>query len=85
MPRYFFDLFENGSHQADIIGLDFDTLDQVRLEAMQALPSIARDAVPKDGDRQSFTVLAKDEAGKSVYTATLTFAGLWLGQEKPES
>jgi hypothetical protein len=85
MPRYYFDLFENGSHQVDDAGLEFQTLDQVRQEAMEALPEIAKDQVPKDGDRQNFTVLVKDEDGKPVYTASLTFAGLWLGTEKQES
>ncbi len=34
---------------------------------------------PRDGDRQAFTALVRDESGLTVYTATLTFAGLWVG------
>ncbi|MCO6050624.1 hypothetical protein NGM99_12605 [Mesorhizobium sp. RP14(2022)] len=79
MPLYFFDTFENGTHIVDDHGHDCVSHEEVRLEAMRVLPSIAREEIPKDGDRQAFTVLVKDEAGAPVYSATLTFAGLWLG------
>jgi len=45
---------------------------------MNALPQMAKDVIPKDGDRQAFTVLVRDEKDVTVYTATLTFAALWL-------
>ena len=78
MPRYFFHLFENGSRTEDDTGGEFDSEEEVQLEAMRVLPEIAREEVPRDGDRQAFTVLVTNEAGHPVYTATLTFAGLWL-------
>lgn len=80
MAWYFFDTFENGQIHKDKIGSEFDTPAKVRLAAMQLLPAIAEDEVPLDGDRQSFTVLVKDENGTPVYSATLSFAGLWLQQ-----
>jgi len=80
MARYFFHILGDSSETRDEQGAEFTSLDQVRREAMHLLPEIARDAVPKDGDHQSFTVLVTDEAGRPVYTATLTFAGLWLIQ-----
>ncbi|MBB3903984.1 hypothetical protein GGR33_003498 [Methylobacterium brachythecii] len=45
---------------------------------MHSLPEIARDEIPKDGDQQAYTVLVRDEHNLTVYTATLTFAGLWV-------
>lgn len=78
MPRYFFDTFSNGHRTPDDIGAEFDTLDKMRLEAMSVLPAIAKDEVAQDGDSQAFTVLVKDEDQEPVYSATLTFAGLWL-------
>ena len=78
MPRYFFHIFENGESTPDDTGLELDTDQEVQLEAMRVLPEIARETVPADGDRQAFTVLVTDETGRPVYTATLTFAGLWL-------
>ncbi|MBE7184516.1 MAG: hypothetical protein INR68_08935 [Methylobacterium mesophilicum] len=79
MTLYFFDTFENGEHIVDDAGLECCSFEHMRLEAMKALPAIAKDEIPKDGDRQAFTVLVKNEAGKSVYSATLTYAGLRLG------
>ena len=48
---------------------------------MTALPEIARHGIPQDGDKQGYTVLAVDEAGAPVYTATLSYAGVWLRRD----
>lgn len=77
MPRYFFDIHDGWS-QRDDTGTEFDDLDAVRLEAIRTLPDIARDEIPKDGDRRTFTVLVTDENGCPIYSATLNFTGLWL-------
>ena len=50
---------------------------------MRGLPAIAKDQVPKDGNEQASTVLVLNERNFTVYTATLTFAGLWLGEDEP--
>jgi len=81
MPRYSFDIHYGSSLSRDTIGTECDGHEGVRFEAMRALPAIARDEIPKDGDRQAFTVLVRDEGNLTVYTATVTFAGLWLGDE----
>jgi hypothetical protein len=79
VPRYFFDIHDGPSFRRDDVGFECEGRAGVRLEAMCALPAIACDEIPKDGDRQAFTVLVRDENGATVYTATLTFAGLWIG------
>lgn len=56
-----------------------DRLIQIRQEVMQALPAIARDEIVKNGDRQTFIVLVRDENNIVIYTATLSFADLWTG------
>lgn len=84
MTLYFFDTFENGAHIEDDQGLVCNTREQVRFEAMKVLPAIAKDEIPQDGDRQAFTVLVTNEAGAPVYSATLTFAGLWLSGKGTE-
>jgi hypothetical protein len=71
-------------HVEDDRGFECGTPEQVRAEAMKALPAIAKDEIPNDGDRQAFTVLVKDEAGRPVYSATLTYAGLWLEKKENE-
>jgi len=79
MPRYFFDFHDGLSLQRDPIGTQCDGFKDVRFQAMRTLPQLACDLIPTDGDRQAFTVLVRDENDTTVYTATLTFAGLWIG------
>ncbi|MCJ2104909.1 hypothetical protein MKK70_05845 [Methylobacterium sp. E-041] len=82
MARYFFDFYDGKMHR-DAIGHECKGHDDVRLEAMHALPAIARDKVPEDGNEQAYTVLVRSERNLTVYTATLTFAGIWLGEDEP--
>lgn len=77
MPRYFFDI-HNGTSTRDEDGTECADLDAVRAQAMRTLPDIARDDIPKDGDRRTFTCLVTDEDGHPVYSATLNYTGLWL-------
>lgn len=77
MPRYFFDIHDGGSTR-DNSGTECADLEAVRKQAMRTLPDIARDEVPKDGDRRTFTCLVTDEDGQPVYSATLNYTGLWL-------
>ena len=79
MPRYFFDIHNGSSLVRDSCGTTCEGREGVRQQAMRALPAIAQDEIPRDGDRQAFTALVRDESGLTVYTATLTFAGLWVG------
>lgn len=81
MPRYFFDIHAGSKFSRDANGMECDGMGAIRHQAMRALPSIARDEIPKDGDRQAFTVLVRDLNDITVYTATLTFAGLWIGDD----
>ena len=78
MPRYFFDIHDHHKSNHDEEGLEFSDLEAVRLQAMRILPEIAKDEVPADGDRQTFTVMVTDEDGKPVYSAALNFTGMWL-------
>lgn len=77
MPRYFFDIHDSGSTR-DENGTECANLDEVRAQALRTLPDIAREEIPKDGDRRTFTVLVTDSDGYPIYSATLTYAGLWL-------
>jgi hypothetical protein len=77
MPRYFFDIHDGGSTRDDT-GTECADLDEARQMAIQTLPDVAREEIPHDGDRRTFTVLVTDENGRPVYSATLTYTGLWL-------
>lgn len=80
MPRYFFDLRIDHDVQADDMGTVFDALEEVRKEAQRLISAVGYEELPDDRDRRTLTVLVKDEDGRPVYTATLSFAGLWLFQ-----
>lgn len=77
MPRYFFDIHDGGSTRDDI-GTECDDLDDVRKQTLRVLPDIAREQIVNNGDRRTFTCLVTDEEGYPIYSATLTFTGLWL-------
>ena len=79
MARYYLDIHEGRVLIRDTEGSECTDNIAVRQEAMDTLATIARDVIPTDGDKQAFTVLVRDESNVTVYTATLTFAGLWMG------
>ena len=77
MPRFFFDI-NDGRNEPDEEGFECADLQTAVLHAKQALPDIAADEVPRDGERQAFTVLVSNEEGESVYLAAMTYTGTWL-------
>jgi hypothetical protein len=82
VARYFFDIHDGRAFLPDPIGQDCVDTDQIRREAMRALPEIARDAIPQRGaEAQAFTVIVRDADSAPVYSATLTFSGLWMSPE----
>lgn len=76
MPRFFFDVSDGEKLTTDEIGLELGDLERVRSEAIDALPDLAREQLP-DGDERVFAVQARDEAGRVVFTATLSFKAQW--------
>ena len=77
MPHFYFDIHDTGT-TLDDVGVELPDVAAVRQAAMESLPQIAADEIPKDSDHRHFTVLVTDEDGHSVYSATLTYTGLWL-------
>ena len=41
---------------------------------------MAKEIIPEKGETQAFTVVVRNAANATVYTATVSFAGLWLGE-----
>ena len=79
MPRYFFDIHDGGSSRDDT-GTECSDDEAARKIAIRTLPDIARDEIPKDGDQRSFVALIRDENGHPVFSATLSYAGVWLNR-----
>lgn len=84
MARYYFDIHDGREFLPDSIGQDCVDGETIRREAMRALPEIARDAIPHHGgDTQAFTVIVRDTDNAPVYSATLSFSGLWISRHEP--
>ncbi|GJD94511.1 DUF6894 family protein [Methylobacterium iners] len=77
MPRYFFDVHD-GRIQRDDEGTVCTDLQAAATAAKRLLPEITLNELPRGGERQSYTVLVTDEEGQPVYSAALSFVGMWL-------
>ncbi len=77
MPRFFFDTHD-GEWDRDDVGIECANVDVACQEAKRALPDMAFDRTPRDGDQHTITVLVSDENRQPVYTASLTFSGLLM-------
>ncbi|WP_404810482.1 DUF6894 family protein [Methylobacterium flocculans] len=77
MPRYFFDI-HGLHHDRDDDGVDLADIQTAAKQAKRLIPQIAMREIPNDGERQVITVLVTDEDGHPVYSAAMTFVGLWL-------
>ena len=77
MPRFFFDIHD-GEWSRDAEGIECEGIHEARREAKRALPAMALEQVPRDGDHHTITVLVTNEDRQPVYTATLTYAGLLM-------
>ena len=82
MPRYFFHIHTDGDIVRDDTGTEFGSLDDVRKAAQQLLPAVGYEEIPNDGDRRTLAVVVEDEEEQPIYSATLSYAGLWLTREQ---
>jgi uncharacterized protein DUF6894 len=71
MPRYYFDVRDNGSSSIDEIGLEFASVNEARLEAARALGEMARDTLP-GLSVCSISIRVRDDRGP-VLSASLCF------------
>jgi hypothetical protein len=72
MPRFFFDV-QNGHASHDDVGIECRDLAAAIKEANRSLPAIAGEAIPNGPDQQDFFIVVRDEHGKDVYSAALSF------------
>ncbi len=83
MARYYFDFHDGRRLMRDTEGSELHGQSAIEAEAMHALPLIMRDGTLKDDNHAALTVLVRNTDNTTVYTATMTFTGQWLGEEKP--
>ena len=82
MPRFFIDTHDDDMFVEDDQGLDLPNAEAAQKIALAALPDMARDRV-QDGKHRTFCASVRDEAGTSLYKATLTLSGEWGAGQKP--
>lgn len=76
MPRFFFDTDDGYFRNEDGEGFELVGIDAARVEALDALPDMARHKLPEQ-DQRTFSVRVRDEDGKLIYTASLNLVGEW--------
>ena len=71
MSRYFFD-FHDGVTLIDETGVELESLDAARSEAIKSLSAIAADSASAT-HMNELVMVVRDDTGKTVLTASMTF------------
>ncbi|WP_426955696.1 DUF6894 family protein [Muricoccus radiodurans] len=79
MPHFFFDTSDGEHSFRDEEGMECCGAEAARIAALNALPGMVRDVMP-DGNRRDLTVNVRSEAGRSVFTVTLSLVAQWLDE-----
>ncbi|WP_438750863.1 DUF6894 family protein [Pararhizobium sp. O133] len=77
MGRYFFDLQNGDGPVRDNDGMELDSRAGVAREISRILLDIAQDEIP-ERMRGAISIVVRDDNGKAVSVANLTFSNLWL-------
>jgi hypothetical protein len=79
LPRYYFDIHD-GELLVDDEGTECADLEAAREKVVVSFQDVGGWITPADGDNQRVSVTVRDEAGRKVYTGTLTFTGSRLDE-----
>ncbi len=77
MPRYFFDTNNGQEKNRDNVGIECESLEQVRDYALNSLPDMAQEEMP-GRSYVVFTVSVRDEDGRFVFHSTLSLVAEFL-------
>jgi len=81
MARFFFDLREGAELHPDQDGTECAGLEAAASSARRLLGELARDRMR--GEEYRTDVMVRDEAGETVFAATLTMVSARLGPQDP--
>ncbi len=73
MPRYFYDVDDNGQLLRDDEGTDLESDGAAHYEGLRAMAEMAKDSLPGSGPQSTLTMSVRDESGRIVSKNTLTF------------
>lgn len=71
MPRFYFDITDNGRIEIDDEGAEFPDLEVARKDAANSLVEIAKDALP-DGDARDFVIDIREGDGPPQITIRIS-------------
>ena len=77
MPRYYFDIIDNGVMSRDEFGVELASFEEARDQAQSLLPDIARAELP-DGDQHTFVCDVREETRGLIYRGSLMYQGTSL-------
>ncbi|GGL57265.1 DUF6894 family protein [Wenxinia marina] len=77
MPTYYFDTRDGDRTTRDETGQDLPHRKSARDTAIEALPEIARDALP-DGDEWQVHIRVREDGGTAFLDVSLTLRERWL-------
>ncbi|RWD10638.1 MAG: hypothetical protein EOS75_05340 [Mesorhizobium sp.] len=81
MSNYLFEVVRNG-HAVGDAWVDLDSLSEMRREALKALQDIAVDEMASSDLDESMTISVRDEAGRLVYSATISVSQSFSGSQE---
>lgn len=77
MSRYYFDLHNGDGPTTDNDGMELGSRESVNKQVTRILVDIARDEMPTE-DRAVISVKVRNDKGKIISVASLTFNNEWL-------
>lgn len=83
MNRYFFDLQNGDGPVRDNDGQELGSQAEITREVGRILLDMARDEIP-ECRRGAVSVVVRDNSGRAVSVANLTFSNLWLDDVDPK-
>jgi len=85
MPRYFFDVRDEDSLSRDETGLELESFDSARTEALRALSELVREALPQT-DRTFIAIDIRDAPrGRLLASVAVSSSLLWDLGEEPDA
>jgi hypothetical protein len=70
VPRFYFDLIEDGDLSPDDTGIVLDSSDAAQRQAQRSLAEMVKDALP-DGEAKAMALQIRDEGGQTHLTVAI--------------
>ena len=84
MPLFFFDIYDNGTLASDEFGVELDSVQEAREQAIALLPDMARTRLP-DSEHHEFKAVVRSQDSRVLYLARLIYQGEWKGLPEDDS